>query len=163
MPKTFITFGFILSLTLNIYGLSRLYRFNLWSATPQNNTTVPTHDPCDQNISNPPLTFDRRSHCNIRNSTTCYATNKSLLMTFWGRKSVDKWVPQNILSAFPSHSFDHMIFVHDNSTWHTHPGYDRFIWIHVQDQLKFWYLKRFAFRRWSSRISTSGFSMVMSD
>ena len=144
MSKKFITFGFILSLTLNIYGLSRLYRFNLRDAVCQKNTTAAVLDRCDQNLSNPLLTFDRRSHCNIHSSSSCYATNKSLLMTFWDRKSVDKWLPQNILSAFPSHSFDHMIFVHDNSSWHTHPGYDRFIWIHVQGQLRFWYVKRFA-------------------
>jgi hypothetical protein len=73
----------------------------------------------------------------------CYSTNKSLVVTFWHKRSIDKWVSQNILSAFSLHSFDHIIFVHDNSSWHTHPGYKHFIWIHVEGQHRIWYIKRF--------------------
>jgi hypothetical protein len=91
------------------------------------------------------LTFERRTHCNYENKKMCYSTNKSLVVTFWYKKSVDKWVSQNILSAFPLHSFDHIIFVHDNSSWHSHPGYQHFIWIHVTGQHRLWYLKRFVF------------------
>jgi hypothetical protein len=89
------------------------------------------------------LTFERRTHCNYKDKKMCYSTNKSLVVTFWYKKSVDKWVSQNILSAFPLHSFDHIIFVHDNSSWHSHPGYQHFIWIHVTGQHRLWYLKRF--------------------
>ena len=92
---------------------------------------------------NDSLTFQRRTHCNYKSKAMCYSTNKSLLVTFWSKKSSEKWVSQNILQAFPLHSFDHIIFVHDNSTWQKHPDYQHFIWIHVQGQLRFWYLKRF--------------------
>jgi hypothetical protein len=89
------------------------------------------------------ITFERRTLCNYKNNQTCYSTNKSLVVTFWDKKSVDKWVSQNILSAFPLHSFDHIIFVHDNSSWNSHPGYQHFIWIHITGQHRLWYLKRF--------------------
>jgi hypothetical protein len=89
------------------------------------------------------LTFERRTKCNYGSKEMCYSTNKSLVITFWHKGSIDKWVSQNILTAFPLHSFDHMIFVHDNSSWHTHPGYKDFIWIHVDGQHRFWYIKRF--------------------
>jgi hypothetical protein len=89
------------------------------------------------------LSFERRTHCNYRENKMCYSTNKSLVVTFWYARSKDKWVSQNILSAFPLHSFDHIIFVHDNSSWHTHPGYKHFIWIHVEGQFRLWYVKRF--------------------
>ena len=89
------------------------------------------------------LSFERRDRCNVNSKQPCRSTNKSLLMTFWSEKSKKDWMAQNILSAFPTHSFDHLIFVYDNSTWHSHPGYDKFIWIHVQGQIRFWYVKRF--------------------
>jgi len=89
------------------------------------------------------LTFERRTQCNYRKKEMCYSTNKSLVVTFWHKSSIDKWVSQNILSTFPLHSFDHIIFVHDNSSWHTHPGYKHFIWIHVEGQHRLWYIKRF--------------------
>lgn len=93
--------------------------------------------------SNDSLTFQRRTQCNHQSREMCYSTNKSLVVTFWSEKSKQKWVSQNILQTFPVDSFDHMIFVHDNSSWHHHPGYAHFMWIHVVGQLRFWYLKRF--------------------
>lgn len=92
---------------------------------------------------NDSFTFQRRIHCNYRSKQWCYSTNKSLVVTFWSEKSREKWVSQNILQAFPLHSFDHIIFVHDNSSWRNHSGYEHFIWIHVIGQWRFWYLKRF--------------------
>jgi hypothetical protein len=89
------------------------------------------------------LTFERRTKCNHGIKEMCYSTNKSLVVTFWHKRSIDKWVSQNILTSFPLHSFDHMIFVHDDSSWHTHPGYKNFIWIHVDGQHRLWYIKRF--------------------
>ena len=89
------------------------------------------------------LSFERRVSCNYKSKEMCHSTNKSLVATFWGRRSTDKWISTNFLSAFPSHSFDHMVFVYDNSSWHTHPSYQQIIWIHVDGQLRFWYLKRF--------------------
>ena len=89
------------------------------------------------------VSFERRHVCNVNGEELCHFTNKSLVMTFWNEKSKSYWMAQNILSAFPSHSFDHLIFVYDNSTWHSHPGYDQFIWIHVHGQIRFWYVKRF--------------------
>ena len=92
---------------------------------------------------NDSLTFQRRTQCNHRSKQMCYSTNKSLVVTFWSNKSREKWVSQNILQAFPLDLFDHIIFVHDNSSWHHHPGHAYFIWIRVIGQLRFWYLKRF--------------------
>jgi hypothetical protein len=89
------------------------------------------------------LSFERRTNCNYRKNEMCYSTNKSLVVTFWQRESRHKWVSQNILSAFPLHSFDHIIFVFDDSSWRRHPGYKHFIWIHVKGQLRLWYVKRF--------------------
>jgi hypothetical protein len=73
----------------------------------------------------------------------CFSTNKSLIVSFWREASADRWTSQNILDVFPLHSFDHMIMVHDNSSWHKHPGYKHFIWIHVEGQLRLWFMKRF--------------------
>ena len=89
------------------------------------------------------LNFERRAQCNYNNTKMCYSMNKSLVVTFWGDRSRDKWLSDNILSAYPLHSFDHIIFVYDNSSWHAHPAYKHFIWIHVDGQLRFWFLKRF--------------------
>lgn len=89
------------------------------------------------------ISLERRAKCNHGSKEVCHSTNKSLVATFWGSRSVDKWISANILSAFPSHSFDHMVFVYDNSSWHMHPGYQQMIWIHIDGQHRFWYLKRF--------------------
>ena len=94
-------------------------------------------------LNNEGLTFERRAECNMGNQKACYSTNKSLVLTFWSDKTRRHWLSKNILSAFPSHSFDHLIFVFDNSTWITHPDYKHLIWIHVYDQHRLWYVKRF--------------------
>jgi hypothetical protein len=49
----------------------------------------------------------------------------------------------NLLSVFPEKYFDYIVMVYDNSSWNHHPAYDKVIWIHVKNQLKFWYVKRF--------------------
>ena len=95
------------------------------------------------NISDESLTFERRDRCNLANEGPCHSTNKSLVLTFWSERSRQKWFPQNIHLAFPSHSFDHLIFVFDNSSWHSHPAYHQSIWIHVQGQIRMWFVKRF--------------------
>ena len=95
------------------------------------------------NIFDESLTFERRDRCNLANEGPCHSTNKSLVLTFWSERSRQKWLPQNIHLAFPSHSFDHLIFVFDNSSWHSHPAYHQSIWIHVQGQLRMWFVKRF--------------------
>ena len=95
------------------------------------------------NISDESLTFERRDRCNLANEGPCHSTNKSLVLTFWSEQSRRKWLPQNIHLAFPSHSFDHLIFVFDNSSWHSHPAYHQSIWIHVQGQIRMWFVKRF--------------------
>lgn len=89
------------------------------------------------------LNFERRTQCNYNNTNMCYSINKSLVVSFWGERSRDKWLSENILSAYPLHAFDHVIFVYDNSSWHAHPAYKHFIWIHVDGQRRFWFLKRF--------------------
>ena len=98
--------------------------------------------PPSQNFDNR-LSFARRIQCNHKQTDMCYSTNKSLVVTFWGRRSKDTWISTNILSAYPLPSFDHIVFVYDNSSWHTHPAYKHCIWIHVDGQLRFWFLKRF--------------------
>jgi hypothetical protein len=70
-------------------------------------------------------------------------TNKSLIITFWSKKSSQQWLALNLLSVFPERYFDYMVMVHDNSSWNQHPAYDKVIWIHVKSQLRFWYIKRF--------------------
>lgn len=83
------------------------------------------------------LSYERRNVCNIHHQASCYTTNKSLVLTFWSEKSNSRWLPDHLISAFPFHSFDHMIFVYDNSSWHSHSDYERFIFIHVQGQIRF--------------------------
>jgi len=89
------------------------------------------------------LTFERRVLCHHKDQKSCYSTNKSLVISFWSQKSKNKWLSQNISAAFPLHSFDHIIFVHDNSIWLSHPNYKDFMWISIIGQHRLWYLKRF--------------------
>ena len=90
-----------------------------------------------------PFSFERRDRCNVNSEGPCHSTNKSLVLTFWNEESKTKWVSQNIHLAFPSHSFDHLIFVYDNSSWQSHPAYHQSIWIHVHGQIRLWFAKRF--------------------
>lgn len=92
---------------------------------------------------NDSLTFERRQSCHLRKRSPCRKSNKSLVITFWSEKSRSRWVSQNILTAFPSDSFDHIVFVFDNSTWNGHPAYQQSIFIHVDSQIRFWFVKRF--------------------
>lgn len=89
------------------------------------------------------ISFERRSSCNLTNRLPCHKTNKSLVISFWREQSRDKWLERNIIRVFPTDAFDHIIMVHDNSSWIAHPGHSKFIWIYVDAQLRFWYFKRF--------------------
>ena len=89
------------------------------------------------------LNLNRRFDCNLRTPNNCHVTNKSLFITFWGKRSAGRWVSLNLLSIFPEHSFDYIIMIYDNSTWNDHPVYDKAIWIYVKNQFRFWYIKRF--------------------
>ncbi|UJR24140.1 hypothetical protein I4U23_027106 [Adineta vaga] len=69
--------------------------------------------------------------------------NKSLIITFWGKRSSKFWLINNIHLKYPEDFFDYIIMIYDNSTWNFHPIYDKAIWIRVKDQMRFWFLKRF--------------------
>lgn len=48
-----------------------------------------------------------------------------------------------MLTAFPEQYYDYVIMVHDNSSWTSHDAFKKAIWISVDSQLRFWYVKRF--------------------
>ena len=140
----------ICAIGLVLFGLSVIFIYQYIYSSPEISTyithTLNTQKDAFQSLnqsSSDKLTFERRSQCNYKKKETCHTTNKSLVISFWNEKSKDKWVSQNIISAFPIHSFDHMIFVYDNSSWSSHPAYKHFIWIYVYGQHRLWYLKRF--------------------
>ncbi|CAM4981286.1 unnamed protein product [Rotaria socialis] len=81
--------------------------------------------------------------CNLINRSLCYTTKKSLVVSFWRESSRDKWLAKNILKLFAEDHFTRIIMVHDNSSWLSFPNHERLIWIHVNAQKRFWYLKRF--------------------
>jgi hypothetical protein len=89
------------------------------------------------------LSLERRTNCNLRTPTNCFGTKKSLVITFWSQKSSQRWLVLNLLSVFPEKYYDYMVMIYDNSSWNHHPAYAKAIWIHVKDQLRFWYVKRF--------------------
>ena len=89
------------------------------------------------------LSLERRQSCHLLNQGSCGRINKSLVISFWSNASYAKWVPKNIYSAFPSNRFDHIIMLHDDTNWSSHPGYRTFVWIRVANQVRFWYIKRF--------------------
>jgi hypothetical protein len=89
------------------------------------------------------LSLERRTNCNLENTSNCFGTEKSLMISFWSQKSSQRWLVLNLLSVFPEKYFDYIVMVHDNSTWSHHPAYGKIIWIHVQGQLRLWYIKRF--------------------
>ncbi|CAM4784832.1 unnamed protein product [Rotaria magnacalcarata] len=89
------------------------------------------------------LSFQRKSNCNLRTPKDCFRTNKSLVVTFWRQESKERWFASNMLLVFPESYFEHIVMVHDNSSWNSHPAFDKIIWIHVAGQLRFWYIKRF--------------------
>ncbi|CAF1585870.1 unnamed protein product [Rotaria magnacalcarata] len=89
------------------------------------------------------LSFQRKSNCNLRTPKACFRTNKSLVVTFWRQESKERWFASNMLLVFLESYFEHIVMVHDNSSWNSHPAFDKIIWIHVAGQLRFWYIKRF--------------------
>ncbi|CAF4111866.1 unnamed protein product, partial [Adineta steineri] len=89
------------------------------------------------------MSLEGDTDCNLDKKTNCYKVNKSLVVTFWRESSRDKWLAKNILKVFDEKHFVRIIMVHDDSSWSSYPNKDRFIWIHVNAQKKFWYIKRF--------------------
>lgn len=81
--------------------------------------------------------------CNLEKRNSCYKANKSLVLTFWRESSRDKWLAKNMLKMFSDKNFVRIIAVHDNSNWSSYPDKEQFIWIYVNAQKRFWYLKRF--------------------
>ena len=93
--------------------------------------------------SNEGISLERNSECNLINRSQCYTTQKSLVVSFWRESSRKKWLVKNILKVFPEDHFTCLIMVHDNSSWASYLNRERFIWIHVNAQKRFWFLKRF--------------------
>jgi hypothetical protein len=89
------------------------------------------------------LSLERRDSCRLQNQDLCGKVNKSLVVSFWRNMSYGKWLPQNIVSVFPTDHFDHIIMLHDDTNWSEHSGYKTFVWIRVANQVRFWYIKRF--------------------
>lgn len=80
---------------------------------------------------------------NLNKQADCFTVNKSLVVTFWRDSSREKWLAKNILRVFPDTHFVRIIMVHDDSTWSSFPDKEMFIWIHVNAQRRYWYIKRF--------------------
>ncbi|UJR25709.1 hypothetical protein I4U23_007060 [Adineta vaga] len=139
----FISFFLVSVLIIIIYQITSFRAIILPKILSKSNVFIRKLRRCSNQIPNKQITFERRLFCKHKTEKMCYSTNKSLVVTFWQESSKDKWISQNILTAFPLHSFEHIIFIHDNSAWHTHPGYKHFMWIHIDGQHRFWYLKRF--------------------
>ena len=89
------------------------------------------------------VSFEGYENCNIGNETRCFETNKSLVVAFWRHDSREKWLAKNFLKIFDDRHFTRVIMIHDNSSWSSYPDQEYFIWIHVNAQRRFWYLKRF--------------------
>lgn len=89
------------------------------------------------------LTLERRTSCNLANPENCFHTKKSLVITFWSEQTRQRWLSKHLLSSFPEKYYDYIVMVHDRSTWNNFSGYEKIIWIHVPNQVKFWYIKRF--------------------
>ena len=89
------------------------------------------------------VSFEGDENCNLQKKTSCFVTEKSLVIAFWRHDSRNKWLAKNFLNVFDDKHFTRIIMIHDNSSWSSYPDSDRFIWIHVQAQKRFWYLKRF--------------------
>ena len=89
------------------------------------------------------VSLEGDSDCNLIQTTRCYSTDKSLVLSFWREGSRDKWIVKNFLKVFDQEHFTRVIMVHDNSSWSSYPNREHFIWIHVNAQKRFWYLKRF--------------------
>jgi hypothetical protein len=94
-------------------------------------------------FSNSSVSLAGEADCNLNQKSSCFTANKSLVVTFWRESSREKWLAKNILKIFPDKHFVRIIMVHDNSIWSSFPDRDRFIWIYVNSQKRFWYVKRF--------------------
>ncbi|CAF1506473.1 unnamed protein product [Adineta ricciae] len=92
------------------------------------------------------INFERQSECNLENPGKCSKLNKSLLITFWGERSSQFWLTKNLHLKYPERNFDYLIMIYDNSTWNSHPIYSKAIWIRVENQKRFWFIKRFLSR-----------------
>lgn len=120
-----------------------LYRSRMNTSTKQQNSLEPHALYDASSAGNYSLTLERRSNCNLRTPNDCHTVNKSLVITFWSKLSNHRWFAMNIASVFPQQYFDYIVMIHDNSSWNHHPVYDKAIWIHVEDQQRFWFVKRF--------------------
>lgn len=94
-------------------------------------------------VYNMTVSFEGDKNCNLINRTRCFVADKSLVIAFWRHDSREKWLAKNFLKVFDDQHFTRIIMIHDNSSWSSYPNNDQFIWIHVQAQKRFWYLKRF--------------------
>ncbi|CAF1436746.1 unnamed protein product [Adineta steineri] len=94
-------------------------------------------------FSNGSVSLEGETDCNLDKKINCYKVNKSLVVTFWRESSRDKWLAKNILKVFDEKHFVRIIMVHDDSNWSSYPNKDLFIWIYVNAQKRFWYIKRF--------------------
>lgn len=92
---------------------------------------------------NSSVSLEGDTDCNLNKRDSCYTVNKSLVVTFWRNSSRDRWLAKNILKKFPGKYFVRIIIVHDNSNWASYPDKELFIWIYVNSQKRFWYVKRF--------------------
>ncbi|CAF1615891.1 unnamed protein product [Rotaria magnacalcarata] len=81
--------------------------------------------------------------CNLINRSLCYTTKKSLVVSFWRDSSRKKWLAKNIFKVFPGDHFTRVIMIHDKSNWFNFHNHEQLIWIHVNAQKRFWYMKRF--------------------
>jgi hypothetical protein len=89
------------------------------------------------------LSLERKEKCNLPNLPKCFNTNKSLVISFWTQRSRSKWLSNNLLNLFPEEHYDYVVMVHDNSSWTSHKSFRKIVWIVVDIQQRFWYIKRF--------------------
>ena len=89
------------------------------------------------------ISLEGDTGCNLINRSRCYTAKKSLVVSFWRESSRDKWLAKSILNVFTEDHFTCVIMVHDNSSWVSYHNRERLIWIYVNAQKRFWFLKRF--------------------
>ena len=89
------------------------------------------------------VSLEGEKDCNLNGTVRCHSTDKSLVLSFWRENSRNKWLVQNFLKIFDEHHFTRVIMIHNSSNWSSYPNRELIIWIHVNGQKRFWYLKRF--------------------
>ena len=129
-----LTYYFTFDLKENTYSAFSIKRMRVVEA----NEISYLHRHSDVGIS-----LEGNIECNLINRSQCYTTQKSLVVSFWRESSREKWLVKNILKVFTEDHFTCVIMVHDNSSWTSFRNRERLIWIHVNAQKRFWFLKRF--------------------